>query len=74
MTTATITATEFKRNFGKYLDLVKYQDFRVTKNGKVVGLWTGTQKDKMEVVDDLAGSIHATIDLGADRDERRRSQ
>ena len=30
----TITATEFKENFGKYLELGSKEDILVTKNGK----------------------------------------
>ena len=30
----TITATEFKENFGKYLELGQKEDILVTKNGK----------------------------------------
>ena len=30
----TITATEFKENFGKYLELGRKEDILVTKNGK----------------------------------------
>ena len=35
----TITATEFKKNFGKYLELVKTEDIEVTKNGNVIGVF-----------------------------------
>ena len=36
----TITATEFKNNFGKYLKLVASEDIVVTKNGKTIGIFT----------------------------------
>ena len=29
-----VTATEFKKNFGKYLDLVATEEVFITKNGK----------------------------------------
>ena len=32
----TITATEFKKNLGKYLELVATTDILITKNGKVI--------------------------------------
>ena len=35
----TITATEFKNNFGKYLKLVATEDIVVTKNGKTIGIF-----------------------------------
>ena len=31
-----VTATEFKVNFGKYLNLVKSEDVFISKNGKIV--------------------------------------
>mgnify|MGYP003761201719 CR=1 FL=1 len=31
-----ITATEFKNNFGKYLNLLREEDLFITKNGKIV--------------------------------------
>ena len=33
-----ITATEFKLNMGKYLELVQTEDIMITKNGKKVGV------------------------------------
>ena len=36
----TITATEFKTNFGKYLDMVSREDIYVTKNGKTIGVFS----------------------------------
>lgn len=33
-----ITATEFKLNMGKYLDMVQMEDITITKNGKAIGV------------------------------------
>lgn len=33
-----VTATEFKLNMGKYLELVQTEDIIITKNGKKVGI------------------------------------
>ena len=71
MAPATIPASEFRQNFGKYMSLVEFQDFQITRNGKVIGLWSNPHKDKLALVDKLAGSIHASIDLEEDRAERR---
>lgn len=71
MTPATVPASEFRQNFGRYMELVETQDVQVTKNGRVVALWTNPHRDKLALVDKLAGSIHATIDLDKDRAERR---
>lgn len=35
-----VTATEFKANFGKYLELVTKEDIFITLNGKTVGFCT----------------------------------
>lgn len=33
-----VTATEFKLNMGKYLEMVQQEDITITKNGKKVGV------------------------------------
>ncbi len=33
-----VTATDFKLNMGKYLDMVHMEDITITKNGKKVGV------------------------------------
>lgn len=33
-----VTATEFKQNMGKYLELVEKEDITITRNGKKVGV------------------------------------
>lgn len=71
MTPVTIPASEFRQNFGKYMALVETQDFEVTRNGKVVGLWTNPNRDKLALADELAGSVHAEVDLERDIEERR---
>ena len=69
-----ITASEFRQNFGKYMELVSVQDYLVTRNGKVVGMWSNPNRDRMSLVESLAGSIHAVVDEAADRKERRSRQ
>ena len=39
-----ITATEFKENLGKYLELCSTEDVVITKNGKVAGVLSNTHK------------------------------
>lgn len=46
----TITATEFKTNFGKYMELVEEEDIYVTKNGKIVGLFSNPNNDPLEAI------------------------
>lgn len=71
MTPTTIPSSEFRQNFGKYMSLVDTQDFQVTKNGRVIGLWTNPNRDRIALANKLAGSIDASIDLDKDRAERR---
>lgn len=71
MPPTTVPASEFRQNFGKYLSLVEVQDFQITRNGKVVGLWTNPHRDKLALAERLAGSVHASIDLERDLAERR---
>ena len=68
---ATVPASEFRQNFGRYMKLVEAQDFNVTRNGKVIGRWTSPHRDRLAIMEQLAGSIHGAVDFEADRDERR---
>ena len=56
-----ITASEFRQNFGKYMKEVETTDFEVTRNGRVVGLWTDPLRKKLKIVDELAGCFHGNI-------------
>ena len=50
-----VTATEFKSNLGKYLELVATQDVYITKNGKNIARLTSTSTSKLAVLDELVG-------------------
>ena len=50
----TVTATEVKTNFGKYLELAKTQEIYITKNGTVVAVLTNPT---YRAVDNLAGLL-----------------
>ena len=54
----TITATEFKTNFGKYLELADSEDIFITKNGKTIALLTDPQAKKFEILDGLVGVLN----------------
>ena len=49
-----VTATEFKLNFGKYLEVVSREDVFITKNGKPVAKLVDPS---LSVVDELRGII-----------------
>ena len=51
-----VTATEFKSNFGKYLNLANREEIRITKNGVDVALLI-PPKPQPSVIDELIGVI-----------------
>lgn len=66
-----VTATEFKTNLGKYLELAALQDIFITKNGKSIARVTSPKVNKLELLDELAGVIPAnTMDEKTAREER----
>lgn len=67
-----VTATEFKSNLGKYLELAARQDIFITKNGKNIARLTSPNIDKLSILDNLVGIIPAqeAVDEKAAREER----
>lgn len=53
----TVSATEFKTNFGKYLAMAARQDIYIMKNGKSVARLTRPVVDKVAVLDSLVGIV-----------------
>ena len=49
-----VTATEFKTNFGKYLDMISEEDIFITRNGKTVAKVINPQ---ISAVDSLRGML-----------------
>lgn len=65
-----VTATEFKTNFGKYLDMIAKEDIFITRNGKIVAK---VIKPQISAVDSLRGmlkDVPSDIDLDSLREER----
>lgn len=56
-----ITATEFKKNFGKYLTLAMNEDVIITKNGKAILVLSSIYKEKVATVDALFGSVPSSM-------------
>lgn len=65
-----ITATEFKKNIGKYLEISAKEDVYISKNGKIVAKLTNPNKSRVEMAKSLAGVIPADISLEDARTER----
>ena len=66
-----ITATEFKVNFGHYLDLVPTEDIWVTRNGKYVARLVNPNDSAVDPISGiLKGKVSEDIDRHSLRDER----
>lgn len=65
-----ITATEFKKNLGKYLAMIGKEKIIITKNGVDIAVLSAPEP-KASIVDELLGSVpYADIDLKQEREER----
>ena len=65
-----ITATEFKKNIGKYLTLINDEEIIITKNGKGIAKLTPLKEDKVEIMKSFFGSLSTDISLEQSRVER----
>ncbi len=66
-----VSATEFKTNLGKYLQMAAKQDIYITKHGRNIAKLTRPTVDKMAVLDELVGTAQGTeITLDGARQER----
>ncbi len=66
-----VTATEFKLNLGKYLELVLTEDIWVTKNGKTVAKLINPNVSSVDAISGiLAGKVPADLDRHSLREER----
>ena len=72
----TVTATEFKTNLGKYLEIVMDEDILITKNGKVIAQLSRPQVNKLAALRNLVGIVDAGGDAALDaiKDERLKRQ
>ena len=67
-----VTATEFKTNLGKYLEMATSQDIFITKNGKSIACLTSPAVNKLALLDDLVGIVpqETAMDENTIREER----
>ena len=67
-----VTATEFKNNLGKYLEMATSQDIFITKNGKSIARLTSPAVNKLALLDDLVGIVpqEKAMDENTIREER----
>lgn len=67
-----ITATEFKMNLGKYLELVSNEDVFITKNGKIIAKLTIPQSNKIAALRSLVGIAKGKEDVSLDEIKKER--
>lgn len=65
-----ITATELKRNLGKYLTLAATEDIYITKNGKVIAKLSNPHQDRVDMAKSLFGILPTDITLEEAKAER----
>lgn len=66
-----VTATEFKTNFGKYLDLLSTDDIFITRNGKTIAKVINPQVSAVDSISGiLVGKVSADIDRKHLREDR----
>ena len=58
-----ITATELKKNLGKYLALSSTEDIYITRNGKVVAMLSTPFRDQVNMAKSLFGILPADMTL-----------
>lgn len=67
----TVTATEFKTNFGKYLDMLMFEDIFITKNGKPVAKLVNPHVSAVDSISGiLAGKVPSDMDRHSFREDR----
>ena len=65
-----VTATEFKANFGKYLELIAKEHVFITRNGKTVAKVVNPQISAVDSLRGMLGDISSDIDMDSLREER----
>ena len=65
-----VTATEFKTNFGKYLDMLTKEDILITRNGKIIAKVINPQVSAVDSLRGMLKNLPSDIDLDSLREER----
>lgn len=65
-----VTATEFKTNFGKYLDMVAEEDISITRNGKTIAKIINPQIYAVDSLREMLKDIPSDIDIDSLREKR----
>ena len=67
-----VTATEFKTNFGKYLEIVVDEDILITKNDKVIAQVSKPQFNKLAALRSLVGIAAGETDVSLEEIKNKR--
>lgn len=65
-----VTATEFKTNFGKYLDMLTKEDIFITRNGKTIAKVINPQVSAVDSLRGMLKNVPPDIDIDSLREER----
>lgn len=65
-----VTATEFKTNFGKYLEMVAKEDIFITRNGKTIAKVINPQISAVDSLRGMLKDVPADVDLDSLQEER----
>lgn len=65
-----VTATEFKTNFGKYLDMLTKEDIFITRNGKTIAKVINPQVSAVDSLRSMLKNVPSDIDMDSLREER----
>lgn len=65
-----VTATEFKTNFGKYLDMLAKEDIFITRNGKTIAKVINPQVSAVDSLRGMLKNAPSDIDMDSLREER----
>lgn len=65
-----VTATEFKTNFGKYLELIAKEDILITRNGKTIAKVVNPQISAVDSLRGMLKDVPADLDQDSIKEER----
>lgn len=65
-----VTATEFKTNFGKYLDMLTKEDIFITRNGKTIAKVINPQVSAVDSLRGMLKNVPSDIDMDSLQEER----
>ena len=65
-----VTATEFKTNFGKYLDMLTKEDIFITRNGKTIAKVVNPQISAVDSLRGMLKDVPADLDQDSIKEER----